>query len=108
MSTVFVSHSNHDDGLTELLTKWMASNGFIDVFVDHAKLKTGDRWSEALRNAQSTCRVILCIVTPSWLSSDECFGEFLAGWYAGKRIMPLLSVRHAALDGRQKDRLSRI
>ncbi len=108
MSTVFVSHSSQDDLLTEQLSAWMTSNGFTDIFVDHTRLRTGDRWAEALRNAQSTCRIILCIVTPSWLLSDECFSEFLAGWYAGKRIMPLLCVRDALLDNRQRARLSRL
>jgi hypothetical protein len=28
-------------------------------------------------------------VTQPWLTSDECFGEYKAAWYLGKRIIPL-------------------
>jgi hypothetical protein len=29
------------------------------------------------------------LVTPNWLAAFECFDEFGAAWYMGKRIIPL-------------------
>src|ERR671913_2578729 len=58
--------------------------------------------------AKSAARVVLCLVTPRWLASDECFGEFTAAWYAGQRIVPLLAADTAALDERQSRRLGRV
>jgi len=108
MTTVFLSHSSRDDNLVKPLTEWLNHNGITDIFVDHSKIRVGDRWTDALRNAKAACRVVLCLITPSWLQSDECYAEYLAGWYAGKRIMPLLAMSGATPDDRQKARLSRI
>ena len=51
---------------------------------------------------------MLSLVTPGWLASSECFGEFTAGWYAGRRMIPLLCVSGATLDETQKHRLARV
>jgi hypothetical protein len=32
----------------------------------------------------------MCLVSEHWLASDECFSEFRAAWFMGKRIVPLL------------------
>jgi hypothetical protein len=108
MATVFLSHASQDVGLTNEVVDWLARNGCTDVFVDHTEIRVGDRWTDALRNAKASCRIVLCLVTPRWLQSDECYAEFLAGWYAGKRIMPLLAICGAALDERQQRRVSRL
>jgi TIR domain len=108
MATVFLSHASRDDGLAGQLEAWLAGEGFDDLFVDHADIRGGDRWTEALRRAKGAARVVLCLVTPRWLASDECFGEFTAAWYAGQRIVPLLAADAAALDEKQAKRLGRV
>ena len=49
----------------------------------------GGKWREMLRASAGACRVVICLVTEEWLLSDECFNEFRAAWYMGKRIIPL-------------------
>ena len=71
MATVFLSHSSRDDDLASQLEAWLTSVGFDDLFVDHSGIRGGDKWTEALRRAKGTARVVLCLVTPHWLSSDE-------------------------------------
>jgi hypothetical protein len=88
MAVLFISHSSKDGAVTTALEAWLRTNGFRDVFVDYS-IAGGDAWDEALKSAAGNCRVILCIVTESWLNSNECFGEFQAGFYMGKRIIPL-------------------
>lgn len=91
-----------------MLAGWLTQNGFDDLFIDHDHIRSGDKWTEALRRAKGACRVVLCLITPEWLESDECYGEFMAAWYAGRRMVPLLALGAAALDEKQKKRLGRI
>lgn len=108
MATVFLSHSSRDDELARQLESWLNRSGFDDLFVDHTGLLSGDKWTEELRRRKASCRVVICLVTSNWLSSHECFAEFLAGWYAGKRMIPLLVLKDAALDAEQSKKLARI
>jgi formylglycine-generating enzyme required for sulfatase activity len=108
MPSIFLSHSSRNDALATSLEAWFRSNGFDDLFVDHDNMRAGDKWVEALRRAKGSCRVVVCLVTPEWLASDECYGEFMAGWYAGRRIIPLMAVGDATLDEKQRARLQRV
>ncbi len=108
MPAIFLSHSSRNDALASALEAWLAANGFDDLFVDHSDIRAGDKWGDALRRAKGSCRVVLCLVTPEWLASDECFGEFTAGWYSGRRIIPLLCLAGATLDDRQTKHLARV
>ena len=108
MPAIFLSHSSRNDALASSLQAWLTREGFDDLFMDHANIRSGDKWREALRHAKGSCRIVLCLVTPEWLASDECYGEFKAGWYAGRRIMPLLALAGNVLDEKQKVRLEHI
>ena len=89
MATIFLSHSSQNDALASTLEGWLRANGFDDIFIDHVSIRTGDKWAEELRAAKASCRVVLCLVTPEWLHSDECYAEFRAAWYMGRRIIAL-------------------
>jgi WD40 repeat protein len=108
MPVIFLSHSSRDDRIVRQLEAWLIARGFDDLFIDHSDIRGGDKWTESLRRAKGACRIVLCLVTPQWLASDECFGEFTAAWYQGKRIIPLLAVDGAALDEIQERRFRRI
>ena len=89
MPVLFVSHSSKDDAAATVLEAWLRASGFDDIFVDHQNLVGGAKWREELRASAGACRVVVCLVTASWLTSNECFNEFRAAWYMGKRIIPL-------------------
>jgi hypothetical protein len=108
MATIFLSHSSHNDTLASALEQWLIANGFDDLFVDHTNIRSGDKWSDSLRRAKASCRVVLCLVTPEWLDSDECYGEFKAAWYLGRRIIPLLCLTGTPLDNKQASHLARV
>jgi TIR domain len=108
MAAIFFSHSSRDDALAREVEAWLRKQGFDDLFVDHGSIRSGDKWTEALRRAGGACRVVLSLVTANWLGSSECFGEFLAGWYAGRRMIALICAPVDALDETQKQRLSRV
>ena len=90
MAVLFVSHSSKDDPVATALEAWLRANGFTDVFVDHQSLAGGAKWREELRISAGACRVVVCLITENWLASNECFNEFRAAWYMGKRLVPLL------------------
>jgi formylglycine-generating enzyme required for sulfatase activity len=90
MAVLFVSHSSKDDPVATALEAWLRANGFTDVFVDHQSLAGGAKWREELRISAGACRVVVCLITENWLASNECFNEFRAAWYMGKRLIPLL------------------
>jgi hypothetical protein len=107
MATIFFSHSSRDDSLSLAVENWLRTQGFDGIFADH-HIRAGDKWTEALRRASSACRVVLSLVTPDWLASSECFGEFTAAWYAGRRMIALVCVPDAKLDDTQEKRLARV
>lgn len=92
MSILFVSHSSKEDVAATSLEAWLHARGFNDIFVDHSSIAGGDKWAEQLRASAGSCRVVICLVTEHWLASDECFAEFRAAWYMGKRIIPLIAL----------------
>jgi hypothetical protein len=109
MPVVFVSHSSKDDAAVTALESWLYGNGFTDTFIDHHGIAGGDKWREELRASAGACRVIICLVTENWLASHECFGEFVAGCYLGKRIIPLFLLAEAsALDEQRAARLAKV
>jgi TIR domain len=109
MPVLFISHSSKDDSHASALEAWLRANGFTDIFVDHQSIAGGEKWRDALRAASGACRVVLCLVTESWLSSSECFHEFGTAWGMGKRIIPLfLLPPSTSLDAEAKPRLDRV
>jgi formylglycine-generating enzyme required for sulfatase activity len=93
LATIFISHSSKDDNLASQLEAWLHANGFTDVFIDHSSIVGGAKWADALRDASGACRAVLCLVTDNWLNSIECFAEFRAAGYMGKRVIPLFVLR---------------
>jgi hypothetical protein len=70
----------------------------------HQQIAGGDKWPEALRAS-----AVVCLVTPNWLASLECFNEFGAAWYMGKRIIPLFLLPPSnKLNAEAKTRLDRV
>jgi formylglycine-generating enzyme required for sulfatase activity len=106
---LFVSHSSKDDSLANSLEEWLRANGITDVFVDHHDIAGGDKWHEKLRESAGACRVIVCLVTEHWLASHECYGEFVAACYLGKRIVPLFLLPPLeSLDDECRKRLGKV
>jgi formylglycine-generating enzyme required for sulfatase activity len=107
VAVLFVSHASADDRHASALEAWLAANGFDQVFVDHHSITAGDKWPAALRASAAACRVVICLVTEHWLASSECFNEFRAAWYMGKRIIPLFLLSPGATPGEEaKKRLA--
>jgi TIR domain len=109
MPVLFISHSSKDDARVDALADWLRAMGFNDLFIDHQDIAGGAKWPEALRASAGSCRVVICFVTRDWLASPECFNEFGAAWYMGKRIIPLFLLPPSTkLNAEAKTRLDRV
>ena len=109
MAVLLLSHASKDDAEASALEAWLRANGFTEIFVDHHSIAGGDKWREVLRASAGSCRVILCLVTGHWLASYECFNEFRAAWYMGKRIIPLFLLPSTAdLSEESKKRFAEV
>jgi formylglycine-generating enzyme required for sulfatase activity len=106
MAVLFVSHASRDDAAAVSLEAWLRGRGFTDLFIDHSAIDAGEKWAQALRDASGACRVVICLITENWLASDECFGEFKAAWYMGKRIIPLFALEPGSAT--HPDRLAKV
>jgi formylglycine-generating enzyme required for sulfatase activity len=106
MPALFISHASEDDVTAVALEAWLRARGFTDLFIDHSDIDAGEKWAQALRDAAGACRVVVCLVTENWLASDECFSEFRAAWYMGKRIIPLFAL--APGDAARRERLGKV
>jgi len=85
------------------------ASGFGDILIDHDSIAGEDKWRKALRSATGACRVVDFLVTPSWPASSECFGEFTAAWYMGRRLLPLfLLLSPCALGEEERKPLDRV
>jgi len=79
MARIFLSHNSKDALEAVALKRWLADNGWDDVFLDidaREGLSPGERWKDALRSAADRCEAVLCLVSPTWLASAECKLEF--------------------------------
>jgi hypothetical protein len=109
MAVLFISHASKDDVLVSALASWLDENGFTDIFVDQHSIQGGDKWRDELKKSAGAARVVICFVTPNWLASDQCMGEFRAAWYMGKRLIPLfLLPPGASLDDKAKKSLGEV
>jgi hypothetical protein len=78
----------------------------IDLFLDTAKVKWGERWREKVREAIEGGAFFVPIVTPRFLSSEECRKEILEFAEQERElgreglIMPLYFVEVAAVEAK--------
>ncbi len=79
MSKIFISHSSHDNAKALAVARWLEEKGWGTPFLDISArqgLAPGKRWRETLTGAAGRCEAVICLLTPAWLDSGECRGEF--------------------------------
>ena len=93
MSRIFLSHSSQNNAQALALARWLAQEGWDDIFLDldpERGLKAGERWEEALREAADRCEAVLFLVSRAWLSSEWCRDEFRLARHLRKRLFGIL------------------
>ena len=103
MAVLFVSHSSKDDATPAGWRHGFAPAASPILSIDHSNIAGGDKWGQALRASAGACRVIMCLVTENWFASQECFGEFAAACYMGKRVIPLFLLQAPERSARSRE-----
>jgi WD40 repeat protein len=93
MPRIFLSHSSKDNTEATALRQWLidqrpelVSEIFLDISEDLG-LAPGQRWKDALRQANQRCEAVICLVSQSWGSSPECKTEYRTAETLGKQIL---------------------
>ena len=93
MSRVFVSHSSRDNRQAIAVMRWLevAEPGLVgEIFLDldqDTGIRTGQRWTQALWQANARCEAVVCLLSASWVASPECRAEFRQAEGMGKPIL---------------------
>ena len=93
MSRIFLSHSSRNSSEAIALKRWLveqepglAEEIFLDLDRD-AGIAPGERWKQALRQANERCEAVICLLSTQWESSSECLAEFRTAETLGKLIL---------------------
>jgi WD40 repeat protein len=82
MSRVFLSHSSRDNRQAVAVKKWLIEQepGLAEeIFLDldpHTGIRPGQRWKEALNQANTRCEAVICLLSQHWNRSHECAAEY--------------------------------
>jgi DNA-binding beta-propeller fold protein YncE len=93
MPRIFLSHSSKDNTQAVALRQWLIDQRpeLVDeIFLDIAQdtgLAPGQRWKDALRQANQRCEAVICLVSRSWGNSPECKTEYRTAETLGKQIL---------------------
>jgi TIR domain len=93
VSRIFLSHSSHDNAEAITLRHWLIQQrpdlaGEIFLDLDPATgIQAGTRWKDALRQANSRCEAVICLVSQHWQGSHECQAEYRTAETLGKQIL---------------------
>jgi hypothetical protein len=86
---VFISYSHKDEELARELRQLLESKG-LKCFMSSMDIRSGDPWTETIRNALVDAQEILLVITPDSVDSKWVLCEGGAGWALGKRMVPAL------------------
>jgi len=82
VSRVFLSHSSRDSRQAIAVKAWLIGQepGLAEeIFLDldpHTGIRPGERWKQALNQANTRCEAVICLLSQHWESSHECKTEY--------------------------------
>ena len=93
MSRVFLSHSSRDSRQAVAVKAWLIEHepGLAEeIFLDldpHTGIRPGQRWKEALNQANTRCEAVICLLSEHWNRSHECAAEYRHAENLNKTIL---------------------
>ena len=93
VSRVFLSHSSRDSRQAVAVKAWLVEQepGLAEeIYLDldpHTGIRPGERWKQALQQANARCEVVICLLSEHWLNSHECEVEFRYAETLNKAIL---------------------
>ena len=89
MAVVFISSVVNDTRIVQSLSSFLHDAGAAEMYPAGDQPVSYDDWDKQLLASAPSCRAVILVVTTNWLSSDQCYSQFRAAWYMGKRIIPM-------------------
>jgi WD40 repeat protein len=88
MADIFISHSSNDNEVAAAIGERIKrERPTWSLFYDKDNIRAGQRWQERLREELTSCRVVLALLSRSWLDSHWCFAETVTGTFRGKDVV---------------------
>ncbi len=92
MSTIFISHSSHDNVAASELAQQLTEWGYASIFLDFDPedgIPAGRDWEQELYHQLRTCGAVLVLCSAHSMASYWCFAEITHAKALGKHIFPL-------------------
>jgi hypothetical protein len=93
VSRVFLSHSSRDSRQAIAVKAWLIEQepGLAEeIFLDldpHTRIRPGERWKQALQQANTRCKAVICLLSAHWEASHECKTEYRYAETLNKTIL---------------------
>jgi WD40 repeat protein len=95
VADIFLSHSSADNDIADWIkVRLERERESWSIFLDkHPRdgIIAGQNWQDRLRSELQSCRIVVAIITPSWLASQWCFTEAVTAAFRGKDFIGVLS-----------------
>src|SRR5215472_2310974 len=86
--SLFISYAHADSAFVDRLEADLQKEGF-DPWVDRQRLKGGQRWRRALQDAVKGAQVLLIVLSPDAITSENVQIEYDYVLELGKLVIPL-------------------
>ncbi len=100
MSSIFISHSSHDNAWAERIRDWLLDEReqrqqeqrfrslFLDFDPDHG-IQVGERWRDQLYEHLQLCAAVIVVCSEAYASSQWCLAELGVAMASGKLVLPV-------------------
>jgi TIR domain/AAA ATPase domain len=90
-AVLFLSYAAADEQLASDIKDYLETqiNG-VTVFMASQSIKRGEEWEKRLHMNLKESFAVVPIITPNWLESRWCFGEWVAASVLGATILPFV------------------
>ena len=100
MSSIFISHSSHDNGWAEQIRDWLLDGReqrpqeqrFRSLFLDFDPvdgIQAGERWRDQLYEHLRLCAAVIVLCSEAYAASQWCLAELGVAMASGKLVLPV-------------------
>lgn len=87
---IFFSYSRKDAEFVVKLVNDLKSKAF-NIWIDQANIRAGEKWDESVQMALTGCKLVIVILSPSSVSSQNVSVETNFAIESGKKIIPVIA-----------------
>lgn len=91
MTDVFISYSRREKVFTQKLFDALIALG-RDVWADWDDIPAASDWDAEIKEGIEKTEIVLFVLSPEWLKSNECRKELDHAMKMGKRLLPILHI----------------